>query len=157
MMSDLKFSFFGLKLMERGLKIKNKIAKTAHNTPIEADTVRHENSVLRYEEITRPPIPPSAFPAMYNPVILPLFLGNTSSDMYASDTDVAPDSKKPFKALSATSKKKEFEYEQITEATEEDNSAALIKFFLGILSATNMAVNSPMTIPKVENEIARLL
>ena len=109
MISDLKFSFFGLKFMERGLNIRNRIAKTAHNIPIEADAIRHENSELRYEDITRPPIPPRALPAMYNPVILPLFLGNTSSEMYASDTDVAPDSRNPFRALNATSRKKELE------------------------------------------------
>ena len=46
---------------------------------------------------------------------------------------------------------------QITEKTADDNSAALISFFLGIESATNIAVNSPTTIPSVENDMARLL
>ena len=37
----------GLNLMYGGLNTRNKMANMAHNTPMDTDAIRHENSVLR--------------------------------------------------------------------------------------------------------------
>ena len=76
---------------------------------MDTEAICQEKAVLRYEDITRPPIPPRAFPAIYSPVIFPLFRGWTSSEIYARETEVAPESKNPLRALSATSRKNEGE------------------------------------------------
>ena len=72
------------------------------------------------------------------------------------DTDVAPDNRKPLAALSKISGRKVGEKEAATEKIDELSKPVPIIFFRG-MSATNMVVKRPKTIPKVEKEIAKLL
>lgn len=144
-------------MRERGLKIINKAAKRAQITPMLPEAMRHEYSAPIQEEITRPPMPPSALPAIYNPIILLLFCGETSSDMYAIDTEVAPDRRKPLAALSRIKGKKVGEKEAEIEKMDEASRPVPMSLLRGIRSAMNIMVNNPNTMPNVENETAKLL
>lgn len=55
-----------------------------------SEAVFQEYSWAKCEAITLPTIPPMAFPEMYNPVIFNFFDAETSSEIYAKQTEVAP-------------------------------------------------------------------
>ena len=147
----------GVKLTERGARHRNAMANAAQMSPIVTDATRQSYEPATNDDMTRPPMPPMALPAMYRPTILFLFLGLTSSVIYATDTDVAPESTKPFMADSATTVKNVVANDAAMQAMAETSSAVHIRAFLGNLSAANIATTNPPTMPRVENDTVRLL